>query len=395
MELVSTIKKTELIMVKLRQSYDDGTEMKIEVPSHNLEDVETIFYCMDEFREAARRMSYVDDELFTHYRETLGADARATWDIVAADYPERTTIQFDSAFKDLVRQVVDEQAYAHLMAYLRTAVKPLKFTPKTLAHRVRSLCRYANDLPNDNQALPPLPESEIKRLIFNMMPMDWRNQFEKSNQHLSATTLPALMEYMTTLSSLEENKSYKRKGNGNGGGQSSQSPRKQFRFDSRYTRGGRGNRGRDHRGGNPGGRGRGGRSNAQRPQPDDTCPVHGSHPWKQCFLNPYGDSYRSYSGGRNSTPGRGRGHGGRNGGRNHGQNQNQNQAFYNDQGGSEDSRHDSTWSRPSSGGGMFAGGRFAHNTSTGGVPTSYNQSWYAQSDAQSYDNTSQFSNHRW
>lgn len=394
MELISTIKKTELTMIKLRQSYDDGTDMKIEVPSHNLEDVEIIFYCMDEFREAARRMSYEHDELFTHYRETLGADARVTWDMVAADYPQRTTIQFKNAFKALVSQVVDEQAYAHLMEYLRTAVKPLKFTPKTLAHRVRALCRYANDLPNDDQALPPLPESEIKRLIFNMMPMDWRNQFERSNQHLSTTTLPALMEYMTTLSSLEEKK---RKNNGNGGGQSSQSPQKQVRFENnRYQRGGRGNRGRGYRGGNSSGRGgRGGRSNAQRPQPDDTCPVHGSHPWRQCFLNPYGDSYRSYSGGRTSNPGRGRGFGGRNGGRNNGQNQNQNQTFYNDQGGSEDSRHDSTWSRPSNGGGTFAG-RFA-NTNTGGQvgPTYTNQSWYAQSDAQSYDNTSQSSNRRW
>jgi hypothetical protein len=66
MELVSTIKKWELTTVKLCQGFDDGLEIKIEVPSHNMEDVEIIFYCMDEFREVARCLSYEHDELFTH-----------------------------------------------------------------------------------------------------------------------------------------------------------------------------------------------------------------------------------------------------------------------------------------------------------------------------------------
>jgi hypothetical protein len=163
----------------------DGSEMKLEVPTHNMEDVEIMFYCMDEFREAARRLQYEDDELFTHYRETLGADARVMWDMVSADYPERTTQQFGDAFKSLVQQVVDEQARTHLMEYLRTATKPKSITPKVLAHRVRTLCRYATDLPSDED-LGAIPESEIKRIVFNMMPQgDWRNQFEKSNQHLA------------------------------------------------------------------------------------------------------------------------------------------------------------------------------------------------------------------
>jgi hypothetical protein len=89
MELVSTIKKTELTIVKLCQGFNDGSKIKIEVPSHNMEDVEIIFYCMDEFQEAARCLSYEHDELFTHYRETLGADARVTLDMVAADYPQQ------------------------------------------------------------------------------------------------------------------------------------------------------------------------------------------------------------------------------------------------------------------------------------------------------------------
>jgi hypothetical protein len=107
LELISTVKGSELTRVKIRQGYNDGTEMKIEVPIHNMEDVETIFYCMDEFREAARRLQHEDDELFTYYRETLGADARTAWDIVSQDCPERTTAQFATAFKDLIKEVVD------------------------------------------------------------------------------------------------------------------------------------------------------------------------------------------------------------------------------------------------------------------------------------------------
>jgi hypothetical protein len=39
-----------------------------------------------------------------------------------------------------------------------------------------------------------IPESEIKRLVYGMMPKEWINQFEKSNQHPGT----GLMEYMTT-----------------------------------------------------------------------------------------------------------------------------------------------------------------------------------------------------
>jgi hypothetical protein len=218
-----------------------------------------------------------------------------------------------------------------------------------------------------------------------MMPLEWRNQFEKSNQHLNTTTLPALMEYMTTLSSLEDNTFKKRKSNNSGNESTSSS--KQVRFDNRYSRGGRGNRGRGLRGGFNGGRGRGGHGGrSNRPQPDDNCPVHGSHQWKMCYLNPYGENYRPSTGGRNSNPGRGRGNGGRNG---------NNPNFYNDNG-SVDSRQD----RSQSGSGRFAGGRFAQHNYIGGQvgPTSSTQqSWYAQGDSPHFinDNLSQLSDRRW
>jgi hypothetical protein len=143
MELITTVKKSESMRVMIRQAYDDGSEMKIEVPTHkNMKDVETIFYCMDEFREAARRLEYENDDLYTHYRETLRDDARLAWDLIVKDYLNRTTEEFTDAFRDsLIKEVVDEQAQNNLIAYLRHAVKPKTLTPKMLSQRVHTLCQ--------------------------------------------------------------------------------------------------------------------------------------------------------------------------------------------------------------------------------------------------------------
>ena len=132
LDLLSTIKETELIRVKLQQNYDDGTSLKIEVPQHNNQDVETVFYCMDEFREAARRMELEGDELFTNYRLTLGADARTAWDSVIDEYPECTTAQFRSAFQDFLKTLLDDQARNNLLDYLRTTVKTRSLELKML-----------------------------------------------------------------------------------------------------------------------------------------------------------------------------------------------------------------------------------------------------------------------
>jgi hypothetical protein len=209
-----------------------------------------------------------------------------------------------------------------------------------------------------------------------MMPLEWRNQFKRLNhQHLSTVTLPAFTEYMMMLSSLEDSPYKKHKGNG--GGQPSNTP-KQVCFDNnnQYLHRGHGNRGCGSRGSFSGCRCHGGCTSAgSHPQPDDHCPIYGTHPWKMCYLNPYGDNYHPSTGGWSSNPGCGRGYGSRNGSNNT-NGQNQNHMFYNDHNGSRDpARHDLTWSHPQEGG----GGRFAHTSNTGSQVglTSLTQSWYA------------------
>ncbi len=46
---------------------------------------------------------------------------------------------------------------------------------------------------------------------------------------------------------------------------------------------------------------------------DDTCPVHGGHKWRECFLNPHGDDYRPRTGSQSNNNSQGRGNGSRRG----------------------------------------------------------------------------------
>ena len=333
--LVTTLEVDDIPTVELAMTYDDGSKKKVKVPTHDLESVEQVFYCFHEFLEAAKKLALDGAEWFEFYRDTLRGHARSAWDLLSSDVNEgiRTEETFRTTFRAFVATIVDETAHRTLMEYLRATVKPRTMSVMELSRRVQILCLYANDLPTESGTPPPaISDEERKTMFYNMMPEDWKTTFTRSNLRVSGMSITQMTIYFNSLCALE---SAKNKGTHTGkrgrDNNSNDTNTRNNRYRGSNNSGGRnygngdsrnGNRGYNNdrnsggrNSGNRGGRGRGGRGgrgrgNGNRPQGDDTCPVHGGHKWKECFLNPYGDNYRPRNGNGN---GQGRGNGSRRG----------------------------------------------------------------------------------
>ena len=334
--LVTTLEIDDIPTVELTMVFEDGQKKKVKVPTHDLESIEQVFYCFHEFLEAARKLQLDGAEWFDYYRDTLRGHARTAWDLIATAVldDDRNEARFRTAFRSFVTTIVDETAHRLLMEYLRATVKPRNMSVMEISRRVQVLCMYADDLPTESGELPvPIAEEEKKTLFYNMMPENWKTTFTKSNLRIANMNIAQMTIYFNGLCALEggnKNTPGKKRKNDNDnndsrGGNRQRSGRSGGRSNYRYyeRNGGRGNdSGRGGRGGSSGrgsgrggrGRGRGGRS-SNRVDNNATCPVHGGHKWRDCFLNPYGDDYRPRTGNNNNgnQNSQGRGNGSRRG----------------------------------------------------------------------------------
>jgi len=333
--LVTTLEVEEIPTVELVMNYDDSTIKKVKVPTHDLESLEQVLYCYYEFLEAARKLRLEGDEWFEFYRDTLRGHARTAWDVITDGVPardDRNERTFKVAFRLFVTTIVDETAHRSLLEYLRTTVKPRNMSVLEVARRLQVLCMYSVNLPTEDGEFPvPMRTEEIKTLFYNMMPEDWKNTFTKGNLRMSSMNISQMAIYFNGLGSLEAPKNSagkKRRNNDNHSNHNSRNNRRRNDYGRQrgnerngYSedRGGRHNRGgRSGIGRGRGGRGRGrgnGRGNYSnnRVLNDDTCPVHGGHKWRECFLNPHGDDYRPRTGRQSNNNSQGRGNGSRRG----------------------------------------------------------------------------------
>lgn len=335
--LLTTIEIDDIPTADLSMNYDDGTKKKVKVPTHDLESVELVLYCFHEFMEAARKLFIDNAEWFEYYRDTLRGHARTAWDLLAneVDMNRRNEVTFRNTFRSYIATIVDETAHRSLMEYLRSTVKPRTMSVMELSRRVQVLCMYAIYLPTETGNPPEaISDDERKTLFFNMMPEDWKTSFTRSNLRISGMNITQMTIYFNGLCALETSKDRtgKRRRNDNAnsntnnykhrrtGGYNDSSRRNNGRNGSganRYNdRNGRENsRGGRGRGNGRGGRGRGNSSGRGRVQGTDTCPVHGGHLWRECFLNPHGDDYRPRTGNNqgNNNNSQGRGNGSRRG----------------------------------------------------------------------------------
>jgi hypothetical protein len=331
--LVTTLEIDEIPTAELMITFDDTTFKKVMVPTHDLESLEQVLYCYHEFLEAARKLNLDNAEWFDYYRDTLRGHARIAWDVLAnATLPRnRNERTFKATFRLFITTIVDETAYRSLMEYLRTTVKPRNMSVMEVSRRFQVLCMYAEDLPMESGEMPvPLRADEMKSMFYNMMPEEWKDTFTRGNLRMSSMSLSQMAIYFNSLGSMEGPKNQsgkKRKGADNNYSSNNNSRNNRQRNNHGRYRGNRndndhGNNRQSGRGGRGNGRGRGGRGNRngnggrnnyQRLHGEDTCPVHGRHKWRECFLNPHGDDYRPRNGNQGNNNSQNRGNGSRRG----------------------------------------------------------------------------------
>ena len=161
-------------------------------------------------------------------------------------------------------------------------------TPKQVAHRLQVLNLYQLVLPraDPNEEPEPIPDAEMVRIYFRMMPNPWKTKFKESGQKLATKSLLTLSDYMTTLHATENHgRNLTRNSGGNRNGRSGGGRDGNSSYGGHRNSGGkRGSNDHNHRNG---------KQPYHRADPNDKCPIHigANHNWGQCYLNPYGTNY--------------------------------------------------------------------------------------------------------
>jgi hypothetical protein len=87
--LVTSLEVDDIPTTELLVNYDDSTKKKVKVPTPDLDSLEQVLYCYDEFLEAARKLRLEGDESFELYRDMLRGHAQTTWDVITNALPAR------------------------------------------------------------------------------------------------------------------------------------------------------------------------------------------------------------------------------------------------------------------------------------------------------------------
>ena len=264
------------------------------------EGIEGLLYVAGRYDKAAKTIGWTTgSELYDNFEEVLTDTAEDHWENILTDVldADKTPENFkDVALPAFYRHYCDDDARDTMITYLRALKRPVGEDPDEFANRMQTLARYANKLPGIE---PKLTDDQIKVIIFNSFPEDWRTAYIRADKSLSTEPLTKILQFMKNEKGFADKKDsqnpYKRKGkSGNdnvkrirGGGYYRSSYRDYYN-------------GRNNRGGRFSGRQNRWNNNTQY----------------QKNNNYHGNSYHNYSNsgqyGRNNNGG---GHGNNNGGR--------------------------------------------------------------------------------
>jgi hypothetical protein len=293
--------------VKLRQNFDDGTYKEKKCPIFTGEHgIEALLYVEERFRKLATRVLLwtTGPELFDGFEEVLLDTALSNWEDIISTIADvdKTPARFEQAIQTMYRKYVGAEARDIQFEYFKSLMKPLKASTLDHSSRMLTLARYGNRLPGTE---PVLTDDQVKKIIFQSYPLLWQQQYVRSGQRVSNSTLSEIVEFMSNeklfadtqnaTRAFEKKKPFQTNKEDSGG---SFKKRKYSSGKKPYVH----NKKPKEYHGTPGG----------SLKPDSECPIHGGHPWMKCFDNPNGDSFkpRGPDGKRPFIGGRGRGRGG-------------------------------------------------------------------------------------
>ena len=311
------------------------------------EGIEGLLYVAQRYDKAARTIGWTTgSELYDNFEEVLTDTAEDHWENILTDVAEadKTPANFkDVALPAFYRHYCDDDARDIMITYLRALKRPVGEDPDEFANRMQTLARYANKLPGIE---PQLTEDQIKVIIFNSFPEDWRTAYIRADKSLSTEPLTKILQFMKNekgFADKKDNKNpYKRKGKSDNdkvkrirGGGYYQGNNRDYRNNNNYSTNNYG--GRNNRGGRFGGRSNRWNNNShyQRNNNFRGNQNGGSSSNSNSFGRNNNNNSRNYNGGgRNSYRG---GRGNQNGGRGYGRNNNN--GYYHQQSNGDNNNH--------------------------------------------------------
>ena len=224
---------------------------------------------------------------YTIERSTKGI-CRSDWDIVTqwreglddtGNDPDNSK-SHEHFMQDLARWVKmhesreDIDLFQAQTAYMQRLSKPKNTSPTDYKAQFVKLNLLIPIIPGEPSSFG---NDELKFLFLYSMPKNWRKKYREVGRKVSQDTLDAMAQFFDVYFK-EESHSTSGSGHKKDNSHSNNHNHNHQKKDSSKSNGG-------------------------RLQPDDTCPIHGGHKWKDCFDNKHGSKFkppRSGGGGRSN-----------------------------------------------------------------------------------------------
>lgn len=309
----SAIKHEDFETVKIYSI--DKTENKKCVVFSDEHGLEGLLYVESCFRKIVEKFNFTGPQIFNAFEDVLQGTALTNWEPLVDDLAanEKNPENFDELMNQYYMSYCDSKARDSMYDYLKSKCnKPVGEEPRTHVRRMELLYSYATKLPGLEE---PMTEDQIKRAIFKTFPDTWRKQYIRAGKELQEDSMQDLVTFMQNEKAFADEDKAKKRGANEG--------------DHLVNKLGKNKSKNKKQKSNP-------HNLNSKVQPNDTCPLHGGHPWKDCFDNPHGSKYRPRN---NRHPGSG-GRGNRNGGRGFQQQYNNNCTFDYGRGGGPGGRGD-------------------------------------------------------
>ena len=199
---------SDLEKVKLVQNYDDGTKKMRYCPQFTGKyGIECLLCSVERFVKCAACLDYDEGpELFSHFEEILEDNAQDTWENITTGVPdvEHTPDRFNQEIDNFYQRYCDPQARDSMFEYLKSFSKPHYDSPRDYADRMVLMIRHANKLPGTE---PLLNEQQSKNIIFQGVPMTWKQNYIRAGKDVATDTLEEILQYMSNEKGFSDQRS--------------------------------------------------------------------------------------------------------------------------------------------------------------------------------------------
>ena len=282
---------TTMSKVKMEKPNNNGQMIRREVPMFDTKHgVEGLFHVYYQFDIVAKELGFTPAEKWTNFTRVLNRTTLARWNNLTRNLTadQRTLIHLKVKQKELVTKHAEHENPRDVMIdFLRSnrCNKPWSMSVGDHVSRIETLCQYANELEGTE---PELQEGQIKRIVFDSFPREWKSTFLLHNR-LTDKTLDEVIEFMSKMKATAD----------------SADKKKRKRDDEERLRGGGDQDGKEKKKGK---KTKGNNSTTKKAKNgEDVCHKHphGTHSWSECSLNPASVNYGMFGTGQGSGGGRG------------------------------------------------------------------------------------------